>query len=234
VIRKRLVVRGLSMLEGEGEELLLSELYSLATLNGLPTSNLKMHVYAIASKRPLNPVVDYFELLRWDGVARLDGIGATLVPGDSVAPLAFRLFSIAAAAIADAAVRTPRTDADASNEYITVLIGPQGGGKTKGPRKLLPKALREFFRGGHLLDLKNKDSIKQAISAWVCELGGTRRTASRHHRSEGWFRRIVKEYSNCNGMFNLHRPSSFPCLSTGRRSARRSASAGRRGTRPRR
>ena len=52
-----------------------------------------------------------------------------------------------------------------------VLVGEQGVVKTKGLRKLLPPALRRYFKEGITLDLRNKDSLTTAVSCWMAELG---------------------------------------------------------------
>jgi hypothetical protein len=38
-------------------------------------------------------------------------------------------------------------------------------------RRLLPRRLRRYFRGGITLDVNQKDSVKGAISCWIAELG---------------------------------------------------------------
>ena len=71
----------------------------------------------------------------------------------------------------------------ANAEFILVLKGKQGLGKTRWFRALMPKELLlDFFKDGVQLDLGSKDSIMQATSYWLCELGelgGTMRKSDR-------------------------------------------------------
>lgn len=71
----------------------------------------------------------------------------------------------------------------ANAEFILVLKGKQVLGKTRWFRSLMPKELLfDFFKDGVQLDLGSKDSIMQATSYWLCELGelgGTMRKSDR-------------------------------------------------------
>ena len=56
-----------------------------------------------------------------------------------------------------------------SLDIILVFQGKQGIGKTRFFEKLALKS--KFFAGGFCLDPRNRDSIMQATSKWICELG---------------------------------------------------------------
>ena len=59
-----------------------------------------------------------------------------------------------------------------NSEFALVLKGPQGLGKTRWVRSLMPKKyLTTFFKDGVQLDLSKKDDIIQSTSYWLCELG---------------------------------------------------------------
>ena len=61
---------------------------------------------------------------------------------------------------------------DFNSEFALVLKGPQGLGKTRWVRSLMPKKyLTTFFKDGVQLDLSKKDDIIQSTSYWLCELG---------------------------------------------------------------
>ncbi len=53
-------------------------------------------------------------------------------------------------------------------EYVLVFQGIQGHGKTSWFKSLVPHHLR---KDNLLFNPNNKDSVKQAISTWICELG---------------------------------------------------------------
>ena len=69
-----------------------------------------------------------------------------------------------------------------------MLVGGQGVGKTKGLRKLLPPALRRYFKEGLTLNLRDKDSVTAAVSCWIAELGELEGTFKKigHRRPQGF------------------------------------------------
>ena len=62
-------------------------------------------------------------------------------------------------------------------EGVLVLQGAQGVGKTSALRALVP--IPGMFKEGAKLDLREKDTIMQALSCWICELGELDRTTVR-------------------------------------------------------
>lgn len=56
-----------------------------------------------------------------------------------------------------------------STQGILVLQGGQGIGKTEFFRHLAIKD--DFFKGGAVLDMRNKDTIISSTRVWICELG---------------------------------------------------------------
>ncbi len=162
---------------GEGdnaENRLFSELVGLASLNSMPKPNLDNHLLGLGDGRSYNPVTDYLSSLEWDGNARIGLLAQQFNASDpEVAQIALRVFLIQACAAADHAevARAQNPDIEAHFEYVIVLLGEQGAGKTKGFKKLLPKPLRQYYREGQVLNLSEKDSVKGVLSAWVVELG---------------------------------------------------------------
>lgn len=153
-------------------ETFMSRMISLASLNGVPTRSLHSHLTALAGSSACNPVVDYLEGLGWDGTPRFEQVAGSFTSADpAIASIAFRVFLIQACAAADHAHAVRSSNVRPSFEIVLVLVGMQGAGKTKGIRRLLPGALRPYYKEGVILDLQNKDSIKQGTSAWVVELG---------------------------------------------------------------
>ncbi|NKX44878.1 VapE domain-containing protein [Roseicyclus persicicus] len=156
------------------ENRLFSELLGLASLNAMPKTNLDTHLLGLGDARSYNPVTDYFCGLRWDGLSRFDRLAAQLGASDPiVAAIALRVFLLQACAAADHAERARAINSlwEAHFEYVIVLLGEQGEGKTKGFKKLLPQPLRGYYREGQVLNLNDKDSMKQVLSNWIVELG---------------------------------------------------------------
>lgn len=57
-------------------------------------------------------------------------------------------------------------------EFVLVLKGKQGMGKTRFFKSIMPQEhLHSFFKDGIQLDLNKKDDIIQTTSYWLCELG---------------------------------------------------------------
>jgi putative DNA primase/helicase len=163
--------------EGSGDNkgsALFSLMRSLCALNEVPTENFDAHFLALADENARNPVTDYLKPLPWDGAPRFDKLAAVMGPRDpEVARIAVRIALLQAVAAADHAsiARGLDTETRAHFESIIVFQGGQGLGKTKGLRRWLPRALRQYMKEGQVLDLRNKDSHKLAVSCWICELG---------------------------------------------------------------
>jgi Virulence-associated protein E-like domain len=161
--------------EGDNaENRLFSELVGLASMNQVPKTNLDTHLLGLGDARSYNPVTDYLSGLEWDGTSRIGRLAAQFDASDpEVAQIAMRVFLIQACAAADhaEAARALNPDVVAHFEYVIVLRGEQGVNKTKGFKKLLPRALRQFYREGKVLNLADKDSVKEVLSNWIVELG---------------------------------------------------------------
>ncbi|MES2844232.1 MAG: virulence-associated E family protein [Pseudomonadota bacterium] len=165
---------GSDVVGDNSENARVSKILSLASLNDLPSKNLPTHLIGLAETRPTNPVTDYLKKLEWDGVPRISTLADRMKTSDvAVSRAAFRIFFCQACAAGDHAVQAQCIDPSirAHFESVVVFVGAQGAGKTKGLRRLLPTALRKYFKEGVALDPRDKDSVKKSISAWIVELG---------------------------------------------------------------
>jgi hypothetical protein len=147
---------------------------SLCRLNKVPVDGLTDHLLAIANQNPVNEVVDYLKKLKWDGEEYINRMATELDTEDlRPAEIALRVFFLSACAAADGAEIGMRLNPNARPvyEYILVLLSGQGRGKTKEFRRWLPKALRKYYKESVVLALNEKDSIMQAISNWISEMG---------------------------------------------------------------
>jgi hypothetical protein len=168
--------KGLSAQTDNAELALYSRIKSLAALNGLPSGSDALQVFlpAIAELKQVNRVRDYLKGLEWDGKDRLEPLAQTLGSHDhEISLISLRRWLIQACAATDGAEigREHNPSAHAVFEYVLVLLGDQGVGKTKGLANILPKALKPYLKESVVLNTSNKDSIKLAISCFVAELG---------------------------------------------------------------
>lgn len=165
VIKKRLIIMR------DGTACSMTDVASLAILNGLNGNWLGAFIDDLARHNPLNPVKDWIESKPWDGVDRLPEIMATVrttedYPQSLKAALLYRWLLSATAA---ATVEGKRFAA----RGVLTLQGGQGIGKTSWISRLMPEgSLRnDVIKRDHHLDGGNKDSILGAISHWIVEIG---------------------------------------------------------------
>ncbi len=129
-----------------------------------PKDDFREFVSRICEKNAYNPVTKWIDSRHWDGKERFEDLLDTLDAKDKDAarPLLWRwLVSCVAAAF---------TPEGISARGVLVLQGAQHIGKTWWFKTLVGK-LGELFHEGLLLDPQNKDSVKPAISSWICEIG---------------------------------------------------------------
>lgn len=177
VIQKeaRVSIHGRPLPKSDHEgEVLLRRATDLCELNGLSTNGLQGTLTALMAGKQVNPVVDGLTTLEWDGKPRFDGLAEAVGATDTAAArAAFRIFLLQACAAADGGERGMGANREALPKYETVVVlqGEQGVGKTSGLRRLLPPWLRAYFQDGVTLVIGDKDSERQAVSAWISELG---------------------------------------------------------------
>lgn len=111
-----------------------------------------------------NPITDMLNQTTWDGYDRITDLERVLkIDADPIQCVYLKKWLHQAIAIAH------NDNGDLSNEFVLVLQGKQGAGKTNFFRALAVK--NEWFRDGVVIDMRNKDSIIHATSRWICELG---------------------------------------------------------------
>lgn len=143
----------------------LAELTSVCARNRMPQSMLADYVKLIADAHAYNPVTDWIESRPWDGQKRIQAICATVqVAGDRALTdkLIFRWLVSAVAAVF--------MPAGFESHGVLVFTGPQGQGKTKWVKRLVAP-LPDVVLAGAVLDPNNKDTVTNAISHWIVELG---------------------------------------------------------------
>ncbi|SFG02198.1 Primase C terminal 2 (PriCT-2) [Novosphingobium sp. CF614] len=126
-----------------------------------PTEALREGVDFWARANPFNPVTDWLDGLRWDGVARLDGWLSTYLgvePSDWSRAIGSRFII---GMVARAMVPGCKLDT------VLVLEGPQGVGKSTALRIL---AGDDHF-GDQLPNMRDKDGLAYLSGLWLVEIG---------------------------------------------------------------
>jgi hypothetical protein len=157
-----------------------AELIDLAAQTGLPKSAVLDQIDAIAAARPLNKPQAWLEgLSKPDGDPLADWLLENqFVRAEGSLPIheqwgyiIWKRFFIACCAAADQLEKCTNQDAIRKFEQVLVMVSKQGKKKTTALMQMLPPELREYFKGGIHLNLKNKDSLIEATSCWIAELG---------------------------------------------------------------
>lgn len=172
IITKKLLITipGYSGTPDNTDNVAITQLISLAAINGISIAHLQGYIEAIGDRFQLNPVADWINCKPWDGVDRLQSIYNTLIeregfPGDLKQKLIYRwLLSAVAAALKSSGFKA---------RGVLTLQGPQSIGKTAWVNALVPDpCLREnTVKLDHHLDAGNKDSLITAVSHWIVEIG---------------------------------------------------------------
>lgn len=172
VIKKRIfiAVPGLTGSPENNDSTVLTQIISLATLNGMQTGQIPAILEAIADRNLYNPVADWIALKPWDGTDRLQLLYDTLCTEEDfpkeLKELLIRRWLISA----EAAVYEPN---GFRTRGVLTLCGPQSIGKTTWFSALIDDVvLRErLIKTDHHLDPSNKDTLISAITHWIVEIG---------------------------------------------------------------
>jgi putative DNA primase/helicase len=144
----------------------LAELTSICARNRMPQSLLADYVKLIADRNSFNPVRDWIESKEWDGTKRIGQLLDTVKTASEHADLKNRLmYRWMLSAVAS--VYMP---VGFESHGCLVFTGAQGAGKTTWFRRLVPANLGLVLVGA-MLDPNNKDTVTNAVSHWIVELG---------------------------------------------------------------
>jgi hypothetical protein len=126
---------------------------------------------------PYNPFLDMLQNTVWDGENRINDLCNVLnITGDDVHYTRFLvkwLWQVVSMALND--------DSSLGNEFVLVLQGPQGVGKTTFFKKLA--MFPEWFLEGASIDTRVKDNIMDSTRVLICELGELDATLTREQSS---------------------------------------------------
>ncbi len=117
----------------------------------------------IANQNSIHPVKQWIEAKPWDGVSRIGELCKTIKSDTFMKDrlIVKWLISCIAALYLPNGVRA---------QGILVFFSPQGKGKTTWFIKM-GGGQEDFVKDGVALNVNNKDSVKEVISHWICELG---------------------------------------------------------------
>jgi putative DNA primase/helicase len=141
----------------------LAEITSISARNRMPQAMLQDYIKLIADAHAFNPVCDWIESKPWDGVERIKQLQATITTGGDAALKDALMYRWLLSAVA--AVFMPT---GFEGHGCLVLTGAQGSGKTTWFRRLAPS---ELVLVGAMLDPADKDTVTNAVSHWIVELG---------------------------------------------------------------
>lgn len=172
VIKKKLeiTIPGLAFTADNSDNVAMTYILSLATLNSMRTDLVPSTVAAIADRNAYNPVADWIGSRPWDGQDRLPAFYGTLqaregYPEDLKQTLMRKwLLSCVAAALSQRGFKC---------RGVLTLQGGQGIGKTSWGKRLIsdPMLRDSVIKTDHHLDGGNKDSLLAAITHFIVEIG---------------------------------------------------------------
>lgn len=143
----------------------LAEMTSICARNRMPQSMLADYIKLLADRNAYNPVCDWIKSKPWDGVQRVQQLLDTVqVAGDPTLKdrLIYRWLVSAVAALFQPFGFT--------SHGVLVFTGEQGQGKTSWVKRLAPSEMGVVLEGA-TLDPNNKDTVVNAVSHWLVELG---------------------------------------------------------------
>jgi hypothetical protein len=173
VIKKCVIIRNVDSLLGEEENTIIAKLKSSSNWYRMPKSVVDDQLSSIMNSNAVNPITQWLSSIQrtrtGDPIADL--VGTLPIVNYEWAYIAFKRWLIQCCAAADYAKNANNPTALAKFESVLVFFGAQGTKKTAFIRAILPKELSSYVIEGVSLDLNSKDSILQALSGWITELG---------------------------------------------------------------
>lgn len=148
-----------------------SHVQSCMVKDHISTAGMQDHIarYMLEPFSQYNPVKDWIESAKWDGVDRIKQLSeyVKLVYAEQhevLIPYLTHWLS--------GAVRAVTSPEGVSNALCLVLQGKQGVGKTQFGLSIIPKEFRyDWVKTGVMLNPKEKDSVILSTSQWLTELG---------------------------------------------------------------
>ena len=155
-------IPGLEVIGGYEANAAVTHMISQAILAGLPHALIPDYMTQLCLQRPFHPAMDWIESKPWDGKSRIQEWMDTITAQDKpLKEVMMRKWAIGAVAA------LYQRDGISAHGVLT-LLGKQGIGKTSWFKSLTKIGLS---KDGMTLRPDNPDSIRQATSYWMVELG---------------------------------------------------------------
>lgn len=137
----------------------------------MPTEKVSDFLTYISDQNPYNPVCNWIKSKPWDGKSRLESLYATVVAvGEKENEDALELKKVLMRRWMISAIAAAFNPSGVSAHGVLVFQGHQYLGKTQWFKSLVPKDLG-VISDGVILKPDDRDSVKQAVSFWMIELG---------------------------------------------------------------
>ena len=130
-------------------------------------AKIERYISAVSAENAVNPVLDRIKMTKWDGIDRIQQIYNIfgIEENDILSRLLIKKWLMQAVAL----LQNGDSGAYFTPEFVLVLQGSQGTGKTTFFEHLC--IMPEYWGGGLSINPDNKDSVKQATTKWIAELG---------------------------------------------------------------
>ena len=163
------------------------------------------YITQYATRHRFNPVLNAIQAVKWDGVDRINQIYDIFkIPVDTEEGTYSRIF-IQKWLMQCVCGLFNDIENPFSLDIILVFQGKQGIGKTRFFEKLALKSA--YFGEGICLDPRDKDSVIQATSKWISELGELGSTMKKDMDSvKAFLTKSTDEYRTPYGKASLHYP----------------------------
>lgn len=146
------------------------ELYvveSLCSLNTMSTASTDKFLRTLADQNRYNPVEEWVKSKPWDGVSRLKDLYRTV---ESPMNLRLKETLIRRWLVSAVAMGIDGGNARRQARGVLVFVGGQYMGKTRWALRLGPED-QNLVMEGVAVDPDNKDTVINALTHWICELG---------------------------------------------------------------
>ena len=173
--------------------------------NGVTRQSVLEYITRYATRHKFNPVLSAIKSVKWDSVDRINKIYEIFrIPDDTEEGKYSRIF-IKKWLMQCICGLFNTIENPFSLDIVLVFIGKQGIGKTRFFEKLALNS--KFFGEGICIDPRDKDSIIQATSKWISELGEIGSTMKKDMDSvKAFITKSTDEYRTPYGRASLHYP----------------------------
>ena len=164
------------------------------------------YITRYATRNKFNPVLNAIQSIKWDGKDRIEEIyNIFRIPPENTEEGKYSRIYIKKWLMQTVCALFNVIECPFSLDIILIFKGRQGIGKTRFFEKLALKS--QFFGEGICLDPRDKDSVMQATSKWISELGEIGSTMRKDMDSvKAFLTKSTDEYRTPYGKASLHYP----------------------------